>query len=94
MSITAKKAVSFVIAATALVGIPVALYGGSDPEGAKIFLEDNGHRDVTITGKGGWECKGYYRTAFTSVSANGRTIRGTVCHGAFGEPTVKYSKKR
>lgn len=60
------------------------LFGCTDAPGAKRVLEQNGYKDVQITGYNWFACSkdDTYHTGFVA-SRDGQSIAGTVCSGLF-----------
>lgn len=58
-----------------------AIAGHKDADGATKTLENNGYSEVSITGRAPKSdlCRGFYRTEFAAVAADGTAVSGVVC---------------
>jgi len=76
----------------ALLLLPLALIGCTQPDKAKSVLEAQGLSSVEITGYNWFACSedDIYATGFEATSVSGNKVRGTVCAGAFKGSTVRY----
>ena len=70
----------------------ISLQGCTDKEGAMRVLQQNGYKDITITGyrwgMGGE--KDTYVTGFEATSPSGSRVSGAVCSGIFKGSTIRF----
>lgn len=61
--------------------LALMLVGCTRPEYARHVLEDQGYKDVHITGYAWFACSedDTFHTAFTATGPTGRTVSGAVC---------------
>lgn len=59
----------------------ICLTSCTDTDKATRILQDQGYKDITITGYKTWSCSSddTFKTGFTAKSTIGKTIEGTVC---------------
>ena len=72
--------------------ISFALNSCTDEDGARRILQQNGYKDITITGSR-WDMRGrddVYVTGFEATSPSGTRISGAVCRGLFKGSTIVF----
>jgi len=65
----------------------------TEPGNAKRILEDQGYRDVQITGYSFFACSkdDTFHTGFKAISPVGKPVSGTVCAGLiFKNSTIRF----
>jgi len=65
----------------------------TDEHNAMRVLQENGYRNVQLTGYGWFACSkdDTFRTSFIAISPNGSQVKGTVCSGfIFKNSTIRF----
>jgi len=67
------------------------LMTGCTNSGAKVALENQGYRNVTLTGYKFLKCSDddIFHTGFTAIAPTGFEVHGTVCEGIFKGKTIR-----
>jgi len=81
-----------IVVAIIIVVLCFSLRGCTDEDGARRVLQQNGYKDITITGyrwgMGGE--KDTYVTGFEATSPSGARVSGAVCSGLFKGSTIRF----
>ncbi|MFL5731072.1 MAG: hypothetical protein ACJ75J_16410 [Cytophagaceae bacterium] len=64
----------------------------ADDKNARRILENNGYKDIRITGYKAYCCSDddQYSTGFTATNQNGVTVSGCVCTGFSKGGTIRF----
>ena len=75
----------------AMAALVLTLAACTDPDGARRTAENHGLTHVQITGYSFWGCSedDGWRTEFTALNAQGRSVRGVVCSGVLKGNTLR-----
>jgi hypothetical protein len=80
------------ISGSVVLFFTIALRGCTDEDGARRVLQQNGYKDITITGyrfgMGGEHDT--YVTGFEATSPSGSRVSGAVCSGLFKGSTIRF----
>lgn len=73
------------------IGVCLMVTACVDESGAKRALEDQGFKDIRITGYELFACSKdqFNHTGFTATGATGKPVRGVVCSGWFTGNSVR-----
>jgi hypothetical protein len=93
MEKSSARGCGIVLVIVAFIALVIfSIRGCTDEQGARRVLEDNGYKNVTITGFRWW-MKGkddIYSTGFEATAPSGNRVSGAVTRGWFKGSTIRF----